>query len=1050
MRKIFTESFLWSIFILEVVVLVIVFILYIASSQDTLKYVLNLVTKDKNITYSSVSGTLLESITIRDIKKDGKTVAKSADISWNIKSLITKTPTINKIDLKGLNIYGVESLIPKNGSINEQNKSPLELNIPNFEIKEISISTLPYKNDLITLNSLNLSADDIISNNNLLSIKNFHFNSRTNLANLKIDGKLKDRTIQLSRLHLSRLNLRSIQELIKNLPQAGDKESNFTLIDRVEANDISISTLPYKFDRYQFSLLSLKADGLSGDLKSQRYDLKDLSIKANSNIFRIDTNGYIRENRLYLDGLAHLDRLYFNRVVKFVDFMNLNPIKLRLELDRNGVDANVTLRSKQIFKERFKDYQTSINNLKSDIHFDFKTKKLEAFTDANISNKYANSLILKDHLTYKDGLKYGGEIEIKELKHFPKNSLALFKDATIYYKANEANLTADLNTSKLHLLYKMQNYKRADFKLDSKELNISKYFNIPDALKDLKAKCKANMSLDFARAKDLKIRAKIDSNALNLNGLIWFKDGVFVDSNATLSKNSILYNIDKKIKFDALFASKLQIHYKDQKIDITNKNENLLTTFKYDLNTTKTLLTTKLDSDEFSFDGNIKKLIFNTKILSLKEAQKKLAKIYDFKPIPLDGEIDLNSTISDLKDFEAKISSRWLVYEYSLNKFAFAEKINLNMHKKDENIIIDNYKLSAFIAGDNRDLFATKPSIITLNDKSIKLQELWINDSLKSSGFYDIATSSGEFRSSSSSFKYSGKEGRFTTKIDLATKILPDKTSIKGAITILQATITYKYKNTHEVSDPDIIIIQEQRKKQLEKASKSTNLIIDIALNSTKPIVYKNREIDVTIRPDLKLWKESGRELELLGRIAIIKGRYTQQDKIFEILPGELLFGGEIENPYLNIKAKYSYDPYIIDIDISGRVDTPIINFSSNPYLSQSDILSILLFNSTTNSLLTQKSNSTNSAISFFGNVFAKEILSKFGVNLDRLVLRTNEEGGFGVEIGKRISKKVTIIYINDIVQTIKVKYQHSPHFESDLTISPESSGIDFIYKSEH
>ena len=85
-----------------------------------------------------------------------------------------------------------------------------------------------------------------------------------------------------------------------------------------------------------------------------------------------------------------------------------------------------------------------------------------------------------------------------------------------------------------------------------------------------------------------------------------------------------------------------------------------------------------------------------------------------------------------------------------------------------------------------------------------------------------------------------------------------------------------------------------------------------------------------------------------------------------------------------------------------------------------------------------------------FGNTFAKELVEKFGIKLDKLILSTNEEGGFGVEVGKKISRKMTIIYINDIVQTIKVKYQHSKRFETDITFSQDSSGIDFLYKNEY
>jgi translocation and assembly module TamB len=403
-----------------------------------------------------------------------------------------------------------------------------------------------------------------------------------------------------------------------------------------------------------------------------------------------------------------------------------------------------------------------------------------------------------------------------------------------------------------------------------------------------------------------------------------------------------------------------------------------------------------------------------------------------------------------MKNFKAKLTSKWLVYEYTPNKFAFAEKVNINLAGDSENIAISDYNLHTFIYGDDRFLFAKKSSNFTIKDGKISLKELWVNDTLKTTGEFDLNSSTGIFHTTTDGFDYKGKEGEARLRANITTDIRANKTIINGKATILDALITYKHRNTHNVQDPDIIFVQEQKRLERLKEEKSTNLIIDLAIDSIKDLPYKTDGIDIKFRPDLKFWKEENKELELLGRVAIIKGVYKQDNKEFNILPGELLFGGDMINPYINISAKHFSDPYDITIDISGKVDSPIINFSSNPYLSQSDILSILLFNTTTSSLFSEGGSTSNQAISFFGNTFAKEIVKKFGIQLDKLVILTNEEGGFGVEVGKKISQKVTVIYINDIVQTIKVRYQHSDHFESDITISPESSGIDFIYKSEH
>ncbi len=364
-------------------------------------------------------------------------------------------------------------------------------------------------------------------------------------------------------------------------------------------------------------------------------------------------------------------------------------------------------------------------------------------------------------------------------------------------------------------------------------------------------------------------------------------------------------------------------------------------------------------------------------------------------------------------------------------------------------ILLENYNLHAFLDED-RTFYAKKPSQINFTDGKINVDSLWINDGIKNQGNYDTTKKEGHFSTITDHYHYKGKEGDILLSANIQTDLTQGETNIEGNVAIHKGTITYQQQKMHDIQDPDIIIIQEEKARLAAQAEKKNNLSLNIAIHSDKPLHYLVPKIDLYVSPDIKIWKEKQKVLELLGRVNIHRGVYTESNKEFIIQPGEILFGGDPLNPFLNIKATHTHDPYVINIDVVGTLDTPIINFSSNPYLSQSDILSMLLFSSTTDALFEGSSNSSNQALSMLGNTFAKEIVKNLGITLDKLVISTNEQGGLGIEVGKKISKKVTVIYINDLVQSIKVRYQHSPRFETDLMLSPESSGIDFIFKSEH
>jgi len=75
----------------------------------------------------------------------------------------------------------------------------------------------------------------------------------------------------------------------------------------------------------------------------------------------------------------------------------------------------------------------------------------------------------------------------------------------------------------------------------------------------------------------------------------------------------------------------------------------------------------------------------------------------------------------------------------------------------------------------------------------------------------------------------------------------------------------------------------------------------------------------------------------------------------------------------------------------------------------------------------------------------AKSALNDLGIKLDHLVLGE----GNSVEVGKKLTNKITIIYVNDIVSKVKLKYEHSPRTESVIGASEESQSYDIIYKRD-
>jgi translocation and assembly module TamB len=79
------------------------------------------------------------------------------------------------------------------------------------------------------------------------------------------------------------------------------------------------------------------------------------------------------------------------------------------------------------------------------------------------------------------------------------------------------------------------------------------------------------------------------------------------------------------------------------------------------------------------------------------------------------------------------------------------------------------------------------------------------------------------------------------------------------------------------------------------------------------------------------------------------------------------------------------------------------------------------------------------------GGAMAKSALNDLGIKLDHLVLGE----GNSVEVGKKLTQKITIIYVNGDVAKVKLKYEHSPRTESVISASEVSQSYDIIYKRD-
>jgi translocation and assembly module TamB len=115
-------------------------------------------------------------------------------------------------------------------------------------------------------------------------------------------------------------------------------------------------------------------------------------------------------------------------------------------------------------------------------------------------------------------------------------------------------------------------------------------------------------------------------------------------------------------------------------------------------------------------------------------------------------------------------------------------------------------------------------------------------------------------------------------------------------------------------------------------------------------IRHENAAVELDGGLDIK--KHAGGPISVVGEIDTVRGWLQFHNKRFTLASGQILFAGGSEiDPTLNIDAQYAVSDYTVHVIVAGTASKPEIKLQSQPQLAQADILSLILFGTTTSQL---------------------------------------------------------------------------------------------------
>jgi autotransporter translocation and assembly factor TamB len=215
-------------------------------------------------------------------------------------------------------------------------------------------------------------------------------------------------------------------------------------------------------------------------------------------------------------------------------------------------------------------------------------------------------------------------------------------------------------------------------------------------------------------------------------------------------------------------------------------------------------------------------------------------------------------------------------------------------------------------------------------------------------------------------------------------------------------------------------------------------------------------DMNITVGGDLRLRKDAGAPVALIGTVNTVRGSYAFQGRKFDLVrDGTIRFvGGPTINPNLDIRATRQIPDTGVEarIHITGTPKAPQLELTSNPPLEESDILALIVFNRPVNELGTGERSSLAAtaggiATGFIAAPLGESIGKALDLDLFEIAPTTSESGDLGaaITLGQQVNERTFLKLYQQFgarsTTEFQLEYQLARFLRTQLSAAPETTG---------
>ena len=1021
---------------------------FIANSPWVIKKAAESFAPEYHIGYSRIHGNVLTGIEIEDVVYAHKPLAKHLLLKWNPNALMKKEILLNHLVLEKVNIDTIKTLI-KDFSIEDASAEDNSSSEPfafGVKVKKLAIDSDPFVVRQVRVKHIIVNAKNMYYKGDTLRLGALGVVLDTNVTKLLLKASLNKGIVDVKTLDIQDVDTLALQKLLLS-------ESNSTEVSRKNSSVAPNPLIPTKINLHTFHANILPA--IYTPVALEKFDIRaneavfdvgklilekgHVSLIGKTNFANVRQEGNIVNNKLKADIKIIPTKALFSQYNLPVRQASISELDVKLDANKERIIAKLDTQMLQVLEAKKGAFNVDVDSLKSTVTYRLDKGILKAKSKALISTPYAKNVQVNNLFTLDDTISYNGEVAVKQLLGVDAKFVKPLNDLHIAYEGDEKSINTNIHSQMLTGSFNSSDFKTALLHIESKEdLMLRDFVKLPKELNATKASLVIDAPLKFDANVSTTAHAQVHSNVANIDANVSYKETLHLTSRLDVPKDSLLRPYLKDVKWDNMMPVKVKAELLEKTLEAKVDAGVIDANAKYELNSTAVSGNINVAGLKTTLSGIVQKhLQITSNVDNIASLLKSASSVYVLDTLPkVEGSAKLLVDIDALKKVDVGLTSPLLVYHSDHQTSTDISNIDVLAHYEKDTLLLKHYS----VAYGKEKIYATKPSTITINENNITLSPLWVNDALQAEGSYDLKTKKGKIVAKADTLHISHEIVDLDNNVDITTLFDGNKTNVQGKVILLGGDIHYDLSQKSFASDSDIVIVQDMKKN--EPSTFMDNLSVELQVKTKKTLVYNAEGIHMKADVDVSLHKAEGSELLVLGSVTPLKGStYVFENKTFVVDKSAIYFTGNPNKPLLDIKVNYKALNYLVTIGITGSTDLPNITFSSKPSLNREQILSLMLFDS----VEAAGTNSGDQMMKMMGGAMAKSALNDLGVKLDHLVLGE----GNSVEVGKKLTNKITIIYVSGDVAEVKLKYEHSKHTESIISASERSQSYDIVYKRD-